>query len=149
MNDDDLITLKEASSELFNGAQRIAFLKAEIRLGRLPASKIGRTYFVQRKDLVSLKAFGSLVCGPDNKRGGVYVVGYADYIKIGYSRNIDQRIDDLQVHAPERLTVYFRLPGDFRDEALLHHRFHGQRLNGEWFRLEGELAEWMRGGCIS
>jgi hypothetical protein len=34
-----------------------------------------------------------------------------------------------------------------KDEARLHKHFAAYRLNGEWFRKEGEVAEWIEAGC--
>src|SRR5207302_725389 len=35
--------------------------------------------------------------------GHVYVIGFADYVKIGWSENVAERLFDIQKHAPEKL----------------------------------------------
>lgn len=74
---------------------------------------------------------------------GVYVVGYGPYVKIGISLNVAERISSLQTGAPEKITLYAVLDGWAADEVALHRRFAAYRLNGEWFRLEGEVASWV------
>lgn len=79
-------------------------------------------------------------------RRGVYVIGYGPYVKIGFTVNLNDRLSQLQT--PEKVEVY-RLFEDagFSYEKLLHCRFDEYRLNGEWFRKDGRLAEWIDGGC--
>jgi hypothetical protein len=43
--------------------------------------------------------------GP-NCYGHVYVIGFADYVKIGWSEDVGRRLFDLQKHAPEKLVIY-------------------------------------------
>src|SRR5947209_2881279 len=56
MNDDDLITLKDASEILFGGRVSPATLKDQWRKGNLDLSKIGRSYFASVADFKGLKA---------------------------------------------------------------------------------------------
>jgi hypothetical protein len=78
---------------------------------------------------------------------GVYVIGFRDYVKIGWSQNVVARKTELQTGVPERLKTYAVL-NVIRDmESDLHRRFWAYRLQGEWFRLEGELRDWVEAGC--
>jgi hypothetical protein len=82
--------------------------------------------------------------------GSIYVIGFADYVKIGISADLDKRIKALQTAIPEKLTVYATIDagenyGDL--EMALHARFAAFRRNGEWFSKEGELADWIAAGC--
>lgn len=74
---------------------------------------------------------------------GVYVVGYGSYVKIGISANVMERLASLQTGAPEKIVLYAVLDGWAAEETALHRRFAQYRLNGEWFRKDGELAEWI------
>jgi hypothetical protein len=38
--------------------------------------------------------------------GHVYVIGFADYVKIGWSEHVEERLFDIQKHAPEKLVLY-------------------------------------------
>lgn len=80
-------------------------------------------------------------------RVGVYVIGYGPYVKIGISLNIDERMAAIQTSAPEKLQLYAIIDGWLAEEKALHRRFAGCRLRGEWFRKEGELEQWINGGC--
>jgi hypothetical protein len=55
MNDDDLITLKDASLMLFGGRVSPATLKDQWKRGNLELSKIGRSYFASVADFKGLK----------------------------------------------------------------------------------------------
>lgn len=78
---------------------------------------------------------------------GVYVVGFGQYVKIGISTNISDRIASLQTAMPEKLELYAVLDGWAAEEMALHRRFVQYHAIGEWFRRAGELAEWIDGGC--
>lgn len=78
----------------------------------------------------------------------IYVVGFAQYVKIGITeRDVQSRIAGLQTGCPEKLQVYAVLPGDLILEKELHDRFAALRRNGEWFLREGDLADWIEKGC--
>ena len=55
MNDDDLITLRDASEVIFGGRISPATLKDQWRRGNLDLSKIGRSYFASVADFKGLK----------------------------------------------------------------------------------------------
>jgi Meiotically up-regulated gene 113 len=78
----------------------------------------------------------------------VYVVGFRDYVKIGSAKEMKQRFRELDAKLPENLTLYTILDGYQELELRLHQRFAAHRLEREWFRKEGELAEWIAGGCV-
>jgi hypothetical protein len=84
--------------------------------------------------------------GP-NYYGHVYVIGFADYAKIGWSRNVKRRLFDIQKHAPEKLVLYSLFPAEETTERKLHRRFKRLRLHGEWFALTHSLKDWVRDGC--
>jgi hypothetical protein len=57
------------------------------------------------------------------------------HLKIGYtSRNIKQRLGQLQTGSAEKLVVLATIRGNKRTERALHRRFAHHRLHGEWFR---------------
>jgi hypothetical protein len=79
---------------------------------------------------------------------GVYVVGFEGYIKIGMSADVTHRLAAIQDWLPVKIVVHEILVGEGRAcEMALHERFSAYRLRGEWFRLEGALADWVKGGC--
>jgi len=64
-------------------------------------------------------------------------------IKIGYSNNPKKRICSIQTASPESLIQLAILDGERELEQAIHLHFHHLRENGEWFRAEGELFEWI------
>jgi len=85
---------------------------------------------------------------PIGFRGYIYVVGFADYVKIGYTkRGPAGRIGALQGACPVTLIRYGIVRGTLDDEHHIHRRFHQDRLRGEWFRKSARLDIWIEAGC--
>src|ERR1700724_2033791 len=49
--------------------------------------------------------------------GHVYVVGFADYVKIGWSGSVAHRLFEIQANAPEPLVLYKLIPAVFGSDA--------------------------------
>lgn len=60
-------------------------------------------------------------------------------VKIGWSANIAGRLAQLQSASSRKLTVIRELPGERWVEKWMHARFHGLRLEGEWFVFDSEM----------
>jgi Meiotically up-regulated gene 113 len=86
--------------------------------------------------------------GP-NCYGHVYVIGFADYVKIGWSEDVGRRLFDLQKHAPEKLVIYRLFAAKKATEKKLHRKFKRLRLHGDWFALTHSLKDWVKDGCPS
>lgn len=85
---------------------------------------------------------------PNLRIGHVYVIGFASYVKIGWSGHVAGRMKEIQSLVPDELVLFASIGGLSRfDEARLHERFATYRTRGEWFRREGELAAWIEAGC--
>lgn len=79
----------------------------------------------------------------------VYIVGFGPYVKIGYTGDhFALRLRALHGGCPEKLTTYATIPNGTRAlERRLHKRFAAYRLQYEWFKKEGKLADWIARGC--
>jgi hypothetical protein len=64
-------------------------------------------------------------------------------VKIGWSSRPAVRIYAIQTGSPDKLTVRYMEPGTKDDEKQYHRRFSKYREHREWFRLEGELADFL------
>jgi hypothetical protein len=84
--------------------------------------------------------------GP-NHDGHVYVIGFADYVKIGWSENVEERLFDIQKHAPEKLVLYKLFAATQGTERKLLRSFKDVRLHGEWFALTRSLKGWVEDEC--
>lgn len=84
---------------------------------------------------------------PRSRRGYVYIIGFSDYVKIGWSMTVKSRLLSLQTAVPERIVVYGLIEGERNEESALHDRFRDCRLNGEWFRIDHRLQRWIEEGC--
>lgn len=79
-------------------------------------------------------------------KGVVYFVknGVRDRVKIGFSEGHKNRIASLQNASPDALALIGVLPGTIKTERRLHKRFQEYREKGEWFRIEGTLAKFLK-----
>lgn len=64
-------------------------------------------------------------------------------VKIGVTSDIDKRLKALQTGHPDFLRLLRWVPGDAVTEASFHARFASLRMTGEWFRFEGDLAQYL------
>jgi hypothetical protein len=71
----------------------------------------------------------------------VYIIKPArlDYVKIGITRGICQRMYELQAGSPERLRVLALFAGGVDLEARLHYTFINYHTQGEWFFMGREI----------
>jgi hypothetical protein len=86
------------------------------------------------------KSFGPLGRCKD---GVIYFIGFGDYVKIGFTRQLQKRLENIQTGCPEPLVVYASIPGSMKLEYELHQRFALFRLHREWFRKTPELTSFI------
>lgn len=65
-------------------------------------------------------------------------------IKIGYARNPEARLKDLQLASPVQLRLLAIVDGGKPRETELHQRFAHLRSHGEWFIADESLVRWIR-----
>ncbi len=71
--------------------------------------------------------------------GFVYCIGrdVAGAVKIGWSRDPEQRLAQLQTASPDTLRILAILPGSKNVEHGLHEVFGDCAIRGEWFDSSG------------
>lgn len=79
--------------------------------------------------------------------GYVYVIECAGRYKIGYSTTPRKRLAKLRKASPVPMRMVHKLRTPiFREiEQQLHARFYQKRLNGEWFCLDEDDLDYIRG----
>lgn len=65
-------------------------------------------------------------------------------VKIGIAYDASARLRELQVGSPAKLRLLGTIPGTGRTEQELHQQYIALWLHGEWFRLEGELDNFLK-----
>jgi len=77
----------------------------------------------------------------------VYLIrsGESDAFKIGYARNVAQRISELQCGSPDLLTLVASTFGAAKLEGRMHRMFQQHRIRGEWFRFDEAQLVIVRG----
>lgn len=71
----------------------------------------------------------------------IYFIQHTDYLKIGYTNDINIRLSDLQVSCPIKLKVLGLIEGTRKEESEYHKKFKHLGSSGEWFRCTSELLE--------
>jgi hypothetical protein len=67
----------------------------------------------------------------------------ANMIKIGFSTDVNRRLDSLQTASPHPLQLMLSVPGSLQDEHSLHRLFDSCRGHGEWFEPHPDLLEFI------
>lgn len=77
--------------------------------------------------------------------GYVYILRSGDFIKIGKSKVVDQRVTQISPKTPMPVMLLHTISCDDMSwaEAQLHRYYARYRTNGEWFLLPQEQIEWL------
>lgn len=86
---------------------------------------------------------GYIVNRTKNPAGWVYFLRADERVKIGYAKNYKSRIRELQTGCPHKLVLLMAIEASPARERELHREFNGQRVQGEWFHLEGNLSKYL------
>lgn len=65
-------------------------------------------------------------------------------VKIGSAYDVGSRFSSLKTSSPDDLRLIASIAGDHKTESELHKRFEQFWIRREWFRLEGELAAFIK-----
>jgi hypothetical protein len=103
-----------------------------------PQTQGRKKKFVWRWDQVDKWLSG----GPESSHR-VYFVRTSDFIKIGFTTNLPQRLESLPFGTPHEVTLLHDMPGSFDFEVDMHRKFKHLRVKGEWFRAEQELLDFI------
>lgn len=86
-----------------------------------------------------------IVSKTKNTAGWVYFVRADERVKIGYAKNYQTRMKELQTGCPHKLILLMAIEAKPARERELHREFSGQRIHGEWFHLDGYLSKYLDG----
>ena len=84
-----------------------------------------------------------------DKEGEIYFIqlGSIGPIKIGFSKNVENRLPNLQSASPWELELLYRSRGTEKNEKYLHQRFLKWNIRGEWFHPDKEILKYIY-SCI-
>lgn len=74
----------------------------------------------------------------------VYVLRCGYRVKIGFTKNIAQRLHSLKTANHRPIELLASWPAPQAEEKALHARFADIRVSGEWFALRKPIKEWLR-----
>ena len=70
----------------------------------------------------------------------LYLIKCGNYLKIGFTENLEQRTKTYETHNPD-FEVLCTIDGDKNDEAYLHNLFKQYKYKNEWFYNNEEIIE--------
>ncbi len=73
----------------------------------------------------------------------IYVMECAGFVKIGLTQNPNSRLAICQTFSPFPVRLIGFLEGTRQQEAALHAKLSAHRVRGEWFRMEGAVADYI------
>lgn len=81
-----------------------------------------------------------------NKTDDIYFIGNIEnkVCKIGYSNNIPERLKALQTSCPFDLEILKTSCSLYKKEREYHKKFLKLNIRGEWFKLEGDLNDYIK-----
>ncbi len=130
-----------------NGALIAAAIYRDFPVEPIPSSfnamigkASGRTFdwpLVQTADFAKPTATGPSI---------YFISDSSGLVKIGYSRNVDKRMQVLATGSPRALQVLLTIPGTRSDEGAFHEMFKADHMRGEWFRLSGRIERFIASG---
>ena len=83
------------------------------------------------------------LAGAANASGLVYFVYCVGRIKIGYTTELNNRMNQFGTHGPMPPVLLLTIGADEEDEAAYHEMFAEDRAHREWFRLSYTLREFL------
>lgn len=80
------------------------------------------------------------------RRGVVYFLqnGVPGRVKIGFTEDLKGRLSALQGATSDAVTLIGTIPGPAKLERKMHKRFDAHRMRREWFKIEGNLAAFLK-----
>lgn len=79
----------------------------------------------------------------------IYFIGQKDKVKIGYSKDVKQRIKTLSTSSPLPLILLGCIEGNKILEKDLHRKFHNYKLCREWFSWSEEIQDYINENTIT
>lgn len=92
----------------------------------------------EEEDALAEAAWTPVAQGP-----WIYFAKAGHRVKIGKAKDVASRIATLQTGCPDKIEVVRTVLGGSTIERSFHKQFAHLRENGEWFRLEGDLARFL------
>lgn len=73
----------------------------------------------------------------------VYIVQIGKWVKVGYSTDLEQRLQSFTTGTAEPIKLLAMFPGGRSDEARLHRALEESRVRGEFFHLDYRLSDFI------
>lgn len=73
----------------------------------------------------------------------IYLISHNDqFLKIGYTNNIKNRLSQLQCSSPIKLKLLHLIDGDTSLESDIHNMFRHIGASGEWFKYDESIIDY-------
>jgi len=125
-----------------------ATLYRRAQRGEIAIYKIRSCSLIKREDVEALLALPKPAPAPKPAEvmdGLVYFIDDGFFIKIGFSKDPEDRMIKLQTASPFKLRLLHSIVANRRLEREFHQKFRHLKSHGEWFRGESELRAYIAG----
>lgn len=78
----------------------------------------------------------------------IYAIQSGDFVKIGFSASPSSRLKAIKTYSPMGCSIIGLMDGTTTDEREIHQKFSGLQTQGEWFKLNSELRDWISKNMI-
>jgi hypothetical protein len=110
--------------------EQLSLLAGQLKDG-VPAEFIRRQLEVMGRQTASTSTVGTL--------GWVYFMTSGDAVKIGFSTDVDKRLNAVRSHTKKDVAVIGKVHGTRGLEQKFHKQFAHLAIGGEWFRPDPEM----------
>ena len=120
---------------------RLNKILSKTRLAKI--NKIAKKYY-QKEFKEGMQ--GIRLMPSKNYSGYVYVIRIDEFYKIGISKNIKNRIRNIESSSPRQTELIFSKKFDnyLKIEETLHERFKNKQVKNEWFKLTEDDLTYIR-----
>ena len=138
MTDDEYAVFKAYARIHYStiGAFARRSMKSEIR------RRIRDRYW-QHHPTINIMELAQRVVDDTAGEGNVYFILQGEYIKIGYSTDVERRMDGIMCDNPNELTLLACFPATMKTERKLHDAFSHCRYRNEWFHADKDIYEFI------
>jgi Meiotically up-regulated gene 113 len=107
------------------------------------STKINRNNDIDYKELFAKNNVSYEEYSKNKTTGYIYFIGSLEYkfVKIGYSKNPEKRLLELQTSCPFKIYLFFKESGSVTDERRLQKIYKKHHSIYEWYKIKGNLQK--------
>ncbi|RUW04012.1 MAG: GIY-YIG nuclease family protein [Mesorhizobium sp.] len=133
ITDDDVARLTKILKD--RGPGKVHKITLAAGTGEITVSRLPTEFMVHHRDGAEVD-------------GWIYFVRAGEFVKIGFAKEVADRLPRLQTGSPVKLELLMAIEGKASLERDFHRKFASLRAHGEWFTLDGALSAYLDRFCL-